>query len=240
LKQFKLKDAILLCFGLLGIQVVVCIPFVLAGLYFQFIYSLVLLIIIIFLVRNKLIILLAWKEIPIYLFLALSIMYFGFEIINAEILCIIENYIPIPKDYFNENYNNLFSTIILTAIFPAFTEELFYRGIILRKLCSTYSKRTALVMSAVLFGMMHLNIWQFVHAGLSGLLYGWLYLRYKTIWLNIFMHFLNNTLASVPFYPIEQTPLGFFIVPIWFFIIGIILFGIGLGLVIGITKTSSS
>jgi membrane protease YdiL (CAAX protease family) len=167
-------------------------------------------------------------------------MYFGFEIINAEILCIIENYIPIPDGYFNEGNNSLLTTILLTAIFPAFTEELLYRGIILRKLCFTYTPRTALIMSAILFGFMHLNIWQFVHAGLSGFLYGWLYLRYKTIWLSMFMHFLNNTLASVPFYPIQQIAWNFYIIPIWFFIIGIVLFGIGLGLVVGITKTNHS
>ncbi|MDR0878336.1 MAG: CPBP family intramembrane metalloprotease [Treponema sp.] len=245
-KKFTIKEAILLCFLLLGVRFVIELLLMLFHINAEIIYSMAFLGIVIGIVarsgKGELSRILLFKPVSMHIFLALVVMFLGFEIINSEITNIMAILIPIPDRIFGEDPSNIFMIIICTAIFPAFTEEIFFRGILLKRLSAVYSKRKALIASALLFGMMHLNPWQFVHASISGLFYGWLYLQYGTIWLGMFMHFYNNILASFMVYPVKILPNErsysmLVLHPLWFDIMGIMIFFIGLGLTIGIAKT---
>ena len=88
-------------------------------------------------------------------------------------------------------------SIIHVGVLAAFTEELLFRGLILDGLNRNYSKRKAIIVSALLFGFMHMNPWQFVPAFIAGLFLAWICIETKSIWLCIFIHFLNNTLEIV-------------------------------------------
>lgn len=86
-------------------------------------------------------------------------------------------------------------------------EELVFRGAILRKLLSVFSEKQhwiAIVISALIFGVVHLNIPQFVHATLIGLLLGWMYYRTKSILPGVMFHWINNTVAYVMFNAMPQ------------------------------------
>ena len=85
-----------------------------------------------------------------------------------------------------------FVTIVLAA---PLLEELIFRGIILNGFLHNYSPKKAIVVSAVLFGFVHLNPWQFVGATLLGLFMGWIYYKTHCIWLTIFIHFVNNLIG---------------------------------------------
>lgn len=50
----------------------------------------------------------------------------------------------------------------------------------------------SIVMSALLFGIVHGNLAQFIHATLLGILLGWIYYNTKSILPGVFLHFLNN------------------------------------------------
>ncbi|GHV35858.1 hypothetical protein AGMMS49546_00060 [Spirochaetia bacterium] len=244
-KRFTIKEAFLLCLLLLGLEFIIEFPFYLLNIYSGFIFSIAFLGIVIAIViksgKGELSRILAWRTIPIHLFFALIIMFLGFEIINGEITNIMTIILPIPDNFFGGDPDSVMLVIISTAIFPAFTEEIFFRGVLLKRLSAVYPKRKALIASALLFGMMHLNPWQFVHASISGLFLGWLYLRYKTIWLGMFMHCYNNVLASFMSYPVERhtnerSYSAIYLHPLWFDILGAVIFLIGLGLVIGIAR----
>ena len=63
---------------------------------------------------------------------------------------------------------------VTTAIIPAFVEEFLFRGMILTNL-RPYGRVTAIVGSAVLFGLMHQNIEQVFYATVAGLFLGYVY-----------------------------------------------------------------
>lgn len=86
-----------------------------------------------------------------------------------------------------------FLTVCILA--PIF-EEILFRGILLRGLLQNQiNPFLAIGLSAFLFGIAHLNPWQFMGAGMLGIAFGYVYYRTKSLWLCIFLHALNNTIS---------------------------------------------
>ncbi len=109
------------------------------------------------------------------------------------------NLIPMP-DFVKEMFKNLsgqkgifpFLTIVIAA---PILEELIFRGIILDGLLKRYSLFASILASSLLFGIVHLNPWQFVSAMVIGFLAGWMYYKTKNLALPILIHFVNNGFA---------------------------------------------
>ena len=92
------------------------------------------------------------------------------------------------------NLDKGYSIVLLfisTAIVPAFCEEFLFRGMVLRNLLP-YGKANAIIMSAVLFGLMHQNAEQILYTTIAGLVMGYVYVVTKSIWVTTLMHFFNN------------------------------------------------
>ena len=73
---------------------------------------------------------------------------------------------------------------VAIGIFAPVAEEIVFRGAILRRLLAVGSPANpwiAITISALLFGLIHLNFAQGVHAFLMGLFLGWLYMRTRSI-----------------------------------------------------------
>lgn len=86
-----------------------------------------------------------------------------------------------------------FITICILA--PIF-EEILFRGIILKGMLNfKINPGIAIGISGLIFGLAHLNPWQFVGAGLLGSLFGFVYYRTKSLVLPIILHALNNSLS---------------------------------------------
>ncbi len=84
--------------------------------------------------------------------------------------------------------------LLTTAVIPAFAEECLFRGTVLPALLP-YGKSSALIASALLFGLMHQNAGQFFYSVIAGLILGYLYMRTRSIWCGVLLHFLNNALS---------------------------------------------
>lgn len=87
--------------------------------------------------------------------------------------------------------------IVVGIVAPA-AEEVVFRGAILRRLLRMGSLRrpwTAIALSALLFGLVHLNLAQGVNAVLMGLVFGWLYWRTGSIVPGLVLHCVNNLSA---------------------------------------------
>jgi membrane protease YdiL (CAAX protease family) len=243
---FTFKQAALLCLFLLGLWGAAAFLLRLIGLrIFTLLDSIILLAATLVAVKQAgtgmLTKILAPRGVPAQVFFSLIVMYLGFEILNSELLNLWAHVIPIPEGFFGSGGRASFGSIVIALItqslFPAFTEEIFFRGVLLDKLSKTYPARKAILMSALLFGMMHFNPWQFLNASIGGIFYGWLYLRFRSIWVCMFMHAYNNALAL--FFPIpyrqyageKYAPTGLH--EPWFDILGLVLFLAGLGLTLG-------
>lgn len=89
---------------------------------------------------------------------------------------------------------NFLIEIVTVAILPALCEEFVHRGLILRGVADKIGYKKAIIISSVLFGLMHLNITQFFYATILGLFMGFLVTMTRSIWPAIIMHFCNNFL----------------------------------------------
>lgn len=86
----------------------------------------------------------------------------------------------------------IFSVSVVAPIF----EEIIFRGIILNGMFRKLnSKVIAIIISSLLFALMHMNLVQGINAFLLGILLGYIYLKTKSIHLSIFAHFINNTIG---------------------------------------------
>ena len=88
--------------------------------------------------------------------------------------------------------------IVTVALVAPIVEELLFRGVILDGLLKNYSPTKAILWSAVIFGVAHLNPYQFISAFIIGILMGWVYWRTGSLLLCIIIHFINNSFAFVP------------------------------------------
>ena len=124
-----------------------------------------------------------------------------FLIMTLALIIIIEplsNLIPMPESIaklFEDMIQpNIFSFLALVVAAPIL-EEMFFRGIILEGFLKNYSPRKAIIWSAIIFGIAHLNPWQAIGAFLAGLLIGWAYVKTKSLIPGIMIHFTNNFIA---------------------------------------------
>lgn len=81
-------------------------------------------------------------------------------------------------------------------------EELVFRGAVLRVLLNVFARRShwiAIAISAVVFGIIHMNLAQGFHATLIGLLLGWMYYRTRSVFPGIVLHWINNSVAYIMF-----------------------------------------
>ena len=105
-------------------------------------------------------------------------------------------------EYVIEYLNSIPIVILLveTCIMAPFFEELLYRGIILNGLLNKYknSSKKAIIYSAMVFGLVHLNIPQGINAFIGGIILGFIYCYTKSMKLSIFAHFINNLITFVP------------------------------------------
>ncbi len=86
-------------------------------------------------------------------------------------------------------------SIITVCVIAPMIEEMLFRGIILRSFLANYSVVSSIVLSSILFALFHLTITQIPVAFIVGCLFGWLYVRTRSLWPSILGHFLYNSLT---------------------------------------------
>lgn len=88
----------------------------------------------------------------------------------------------------------VFYAINLTVM-PAFLEEIVFRGIIMQSL-RRFGDVFALVASALIFGIFHLNLIQLPYAFVMGLGIGFFAMRTGSLWVGVIIHLINNLIAT--------------------------------------------
>ncbi len=111
--------------------------------------------------------------------------------------------------YFNTNsFNKAISpmlsslswVIIYSSIIGPLCEEFVMRGIVLGGLLKKYSSKLSIVISSVIFGIIHMNPLQFITAFVMGLLLGTVYVKYKSLILCMIIHCVNNIMVAIATY----------------------------------------
>lgn len=118
-----------------------------------------------------------------------------------ELRPIVDNLFPMSREVKHAleqlmmNVPNLPTALLLFAVIPAVCEEVAFRGYILSGLERGHAPWAAIVMSAVLFGFMHVLMslfQQLFNATLLGLVLGLLAVRSRSLLPGIVFHLLNN------------------------------------------------
>jgi membrane protease YdiL (CAAX protease family) len=182
------------------------------------------------------------NNVPTFLWIATTVFIIGFIIVSSELDNILNYILPMPEMFKGTleapiAEQMFIVAIIVMAIIPAFTEELFFRGLVLDGFNRNYTRRKAIVLSALLFGIIHLNPWQFLNGFIIGSLCAWICLNTNSIWLSIYIHLFNNTLYTITIKYRNLIPLkgsnanntmSLEFQPLWFDIMGLILLILGI------------
>lgn len=127
----------------------------------------------------------------------------------GSVLSLIEIFAPKALEHYNELMELMglgemsLPVMIAVSIMAPLSEEVLCRGVILR-LAEKVSPKfwVANVIQALAFGILHANLVQGIYAFLLGLLLGYIYGKYRNIWLCMLLHASMNCSSFIvsPFY----------------------------------------
>jgi membrane protease YdiL (CAAX protease family) len=145
-----------------------------------------------------------YRKIDIGLNFRINFKMLGETVIFALILIIINiiiglnlKFISFPQNM-NFDYKNLVLYSIFMLFFASFSEELFFRGLILnyiKQFTGKYGNIIALILSSIIFGATHLGkfaVSMFLLATIAGIFYGLVYIRTKNLVCAAIIHTLTN------------------------------------------------
>ncbi|MFV0238359.1 MAG: lysostaphin resistance A-like protein [Flavobacteriales bacterium] len=142
------------------------------------------------------------KHLPLLIILSFFLMFcisFLAELIPYD-EGILKKWYDLVKSSFEGLMHPKWAFVTSVCIFAPVFEELFLRGILLRGLINkaTTEKEVwkAIVFTAFIFGLIHMNPWQFIAAFVGGIVLGYVYYRTKSLGNSIFIHALNNGVST--------------------------------------------
>lgn len=161
------------------------------------------------------------------LLLITIILFLGYFLWYQSSIGILTNKIPLPQfieQAFSQMSINPYSQFILAIIIAPVFEEIMMRGIILEGLLNKYKPVTAIITSALLFGLIHLNIPQLINAALLGVILGIIYYKTRSLILCISAHATNNLIGlGLSYTSFSPSIISFFLGTVIFILAGIFL-----------------
>ena len=82
--------------------------------------------------------------------------------------------------------------ILSAGIFGCIVEEMSHRGVTYLRMKRYWGKKKAIILSALVFGIYHMNMVQAVYTFVLGLFFAWVYERYQSLWAPIIAHMSAN------------------------------------------------
>ena len=107
--------------------------------------------------------------------------------------------------------------VVVIALLPAICEELIFRGIIFNGLRRNLKDGWAVVLSALLFALMHGSLEQFVYPFILGMILNVVVLRTGNLLSSIIVHFMNNFLVITIAFIQNMTGFSFMPNQAWLF-----------------------
>ena len=92
--------------------------------------------------------------------------------------------------------SNLLYGFIFTVLLAPFIEEFIFRKQIIDRL-GKYGEKTAVLFSAITFGLFHMNLFQFFYAFGLGLIFAYVYTRTRKLRYPVIMHMIINFMGGV-------------------------------------------
>lgn len=143
------------------------------------------------------------KHLPLLACFALAL-----QSVSMIFLRILNNIYPIESSY-NEMFNSIQSggllmTIISIGLMAPIAEEIFFRGVVFKKLKNHMNLKVAILIQAFLFAAIHMNAAQFGPTFLLGCVAAYMYEKSHNIMIPIAYHILFNLYAVFAAYSIDS------------------------------------
>ena len=125
----------------------------------------------------------------------------GAFVLTLDLGALLQRFLPKPESFrtferaLMTGEGSPASAFVVVVLAGPILEELLFRGVILNGFLQSYPRRKAIVASAVLFAVYHLNPWQAVPAFVMGLLFGYWRAATGSLWPGIAGHMLANGVA---------------------------------------------
>ena len=188
---------------------------------------------------------------PLRVILPLILTAVGLSIVLSELDNITRWLLPVPnflERMFSGGSPDALGHFFLLVIVAPVTEEIFFRGLMLRGFLKRYSARKSILVCSILFALVHVNPVQLIPAFCAGLLVCWLFARTHSLPLCILAHALYNGAVwaivfavkfEIPGYTGGPSPLTF--QPWWFDLMGLVCLVLGaVGLGVTLLRPRSS
>lgn len=95
--------------------------------------------------------------------------------------------------------------LAIMAFFPALFEEVFFRGVIQDLFVKWWKfPLLAIIVTSLLFSLIHGSIYLFVSRAVLGFVLGLMYYKTRNIWVNVIAHFLNNAIAVAQLFALRS------------------------------------
>ncbi|NFN88393.1 CPBP family intramembrane metalloprotease [Clostridium sporogenes] len=133
-----------------------------------------------------------------YIFIAM--LFIGYILVYDNTIKIIVSKIvknSLFYDIMTREMKNPIVGFITTVIIAPIFEEIIYRGIILDELLDKYNYKKAIIISALVFAIVHFNFIQLTDAFIAGIILAAVYCKTKSLIPCITIHFLNNLFCNI-------------------------------------------
>lgn len=85
--------------------------------------------------------------------------------------------------------------IVAVALLIPVAEEILFRGLLFGAVRKRWGSRSTILITAIIFGASHGDLFYFVPLAAIGLVLGWTRNKTGSVWVSAFIHILNNSLA---------------------------------------------
>ncbi len=130
--------------------------------------------------------------------------FFFVQFINGIFIQSLQSFMGEPSDALElvraQSIPQLMFEIVILAGLPAICEEIFFRGFVLRSF-ERYSPVAAIILSSLIFAIMHGNLQQIVYAFILGLVLGTATVLTDSLLAGTLMHFVLNSVSILLSYP---------------------------------------
>ncbi len=163
----------------------------------------------------------------------------GIAILSSELNNLLHLFIPVSSEtkifdkFMQEDIAGVFITVLVVA---PLVEEMLFRGIILDGLRMHYKLATAVLVSSILFGLVHIDLFIAVNAFLLALFLAWMRLESGSLMLCVVSHATFNSIPFILVRILKMEIRGFTTIssnvvqfqPLWFDALGLLLLAIGI------------
>jgi hypothetical protein len=116
--------------------------------------------------------------------------------LNFIVITILSNFtnatntgVPIPV-----SINEFLISLFVIGVTPGICEEVLFRGLMLNSY-ERLGKKRAIIITSLLFGLFHFNLFNFIGPVFLGIILGIVYFKTNSIVASMWGHFINNSLA---------------------------------------------